>query len=177
MSPSPAALPAPNTDLFANVFDVLHLPAFVVDRDFNIIDFNLAGARLLDHVPFSVMRLRRGNQLQCVHSIDAGEDAAAEACPECIGKNFVREVFGQASARRNTGRLRLIKEGKPADVDFVITVAPVPDESEPLALVLLDDAAELSALLESKGRPATPVSSSPGSRDRAKARGRKTGNS
>ncbi|MGA3072874.1 MAG: PAS domain-containing protein [Bryobacteraceae bacterium] len=177
MSASPAALPAPNTDLIANVFDVLPLPAFVVDRDFNIIDFNLAGARLLDQVPFAVLRLRRGNQVQCVHSIDTEGDAATEACPECIGKNFLREVFGQANGLRNTGRLRLIRNGKTADVDFLITVAPIPDESEPLALVILEDAAELAALLESKDRSATPASSSPGSKARAKARGRKTGSS
>jgi PAS domain-containing protein len=176
MSASPAALPAPNTDLIANVFDVLPLPAFIVDRDFNIIDFNLAGARLLDQVPFAVLRLRRGNQVQCVHTIDTEGDAA-EACPECMGKNFLREVFGQTDAPRNTGRLRLIRNGRTADVDFLITVAPIPDESEPLALVILEDAAELAALLESKDRSATPASSSPGSKARAKARGRKTGNS
>jgi PAS domain-containing protein len=177
MSPSPAALPAPNTDLIANVFDVLPLPAFVVDHDFHIIDFNLAGARLLDRVPFAVLRLRRGEQVQCVHSIGAAGDAVTAACQECIVKNFVREIFGQANARRSTGRLRLTREGTTADVDFLITVAPIPDESEPLALMILDDAAELSALLESKDRSTTPASSSPGSKARAKARDHKTGSS
>jgi hypothetical protein len=38
----------------------------VVDHDFNIIDFNLAGAKLLDRVPFAVLRLRGGGQLQCI---------------------------------------------------------------------------------------------------------------
>jgi PAS domain-containing protein len=177
MSASPAPLPTPNTDLIANVFDALPLPAFVVDHDFNIVDFNLAGARLLDRVPFAVLRLRGGEQVQCIHSAEAADGAATQACEECIVKNFVREVFSQAQASRNTGRLRLTREGKAADVDFLITVAPIPDESEPLALVLLDDAGELSALLEAKDRPAIPASSSPDSKARAKARGRKTGNS
>jgi PAS domain-containing protein len=177
MSASPAPLPTPNTDLIANVFDALPLPAFVVDHDFNIVDFNLAGARLLDRVPFAVLRLRGGEQVQCIHSAEAADGAATQACEECIVKNFVREVFAQAQASRNTGRLRLTRDGKAADVDFLITVAPIPDESEPLALVLLDDAGELSALLEAKDRPATPASFSPDSKARAKARGRKTGNS
>ena len=177
MSASPSPLPAPNTDLIANVFDVLPLPAFVVDHDFNVIDFNLAGARLLDRVPFAVLRLRGGEQLQCVHSIETADGDPTEPCPECIVKNFVRKVFDEAEACRKTGRLRLTKEGKTADVDFLITVAPIPDESEPLALLILDDAAELSALLESKDRPATPAFSSPDSKARAKALDRKTGNS
>jgi len=177
MSASPSLLPAPNTDLIANVFDALPLPAFVVDRDFNVVEFNLAGARLLDRVPFAVLRLRGGDQLQCTHSTESAGGAAAEACRECIVKNFVREAFAQAKASRKTGRLRLTREGKAADADFLITVAPIPDESEPLALLILDDAAELSALLESNDRTATPASSSPDSKAPAKARGRKTGNS
>jgi PAS domain-containing protein len=177
MSASPSPLPAPNTDLIANVFDAFPLPAFVVDHDFNIIDFNLAGARLLDRVPFAVLRLRGGEQVQCIHSIETADGAATAACEDCIVKNFVREVFAQATACRKTGRLRLTREGKAADVDLLITVAPIPDESEPLALLILDEVGELSALLESKGRAATPASSSPDSKARAKAPGRKTGNS
>jgi PAS domain-containing protein len=177
MSASASPLPAPNTDLIANMFDALPLPAFVVDHDFNIIEFNLAGARLLDRVPFAVLRLRGGEQLQCVHSVESADGAATEACRECIVNNFVHAVFGEAKARRNTGRLRLTREGQATDVDFLITVAPIPDESEPLALLILDDAAELSAVLQSKGRPATPASSSPDSKARAKAPGRKTDSS
>jgi hypothetical protein len=171
MSPCAFPLPVPNTDLIANVFDALPLPAFVVDHDCNVIDFNLAGAKLLDRVPFAVLRLRGGEQLQCLHSIATGDDEAAQACQECIVRNVMRQVFDEPKACRKTRRLRLTGAGKPADVDFLITVAPIPDESEPLALLILDDAAELSNLL------AIPVSSSPDSKARAKARGRKKGNS
>jgi|HubBroStandDraft_1064217.scaffolds.fasta_scaffold00423_16 hypothetical protein len=178
MSPSLSLLPAPNTDLIANVFDVLPLPAFVVDHDFNVIDFNLAGARLLDRVPFAVLRLRGGDRLQCIHSIETGEGAATQACQECIVKNFVKEVFDEAKSCRRTQRMRLTREGKAAaDVDFLITVVPIPDESEPLALLILDDVGELSSLLQAKDHPATPASSSPDSKARATAPGRKRGNS
>jgi hypothetical protein len=178
MSASPSPLPVPNTDLIANVFDVLPLPAFVVDHDFNVIDFNLAGAKLLDRVPFAVLRLRGGHQLQCIHSIETADGSATQACQECVVKNFVKEVFDEAKASRKTQRMRLSREGKPAaDVDFLISVVPIPDESEPLALLILDDVGEVSALLGAKQRPATPAFSSPDSRARAKAPGRKTGNS
>ena len=176
MSASPAQLHAPNTDLIANVFDVLPLPAFVVDHDYNIVDFNLAGARLLDRVPFAMLRLRGDDRLQCIHSI-GNEGGATQACPECIVKNFVKEVFDNGKTCRKTERMRLTREGKAADVDFLITVVPIPDEPEPLALLILDDVGELSTLLESKERSATPASSSPDSKGRAKAPGRKTGNS
>jgi PAS domain-containing protein len=177
MSASPAQLHAPNTYLIANVFDVLPLPAFVVDHDFNIIDFNLAGAKLLDRVPFAVLRLRGGDQVQCIHSIETGDGDATPACQECKVKNFVKEVFDEGKACRKTERMRLTREGKPADVDFLITVVPIPDESEPLALLILDDVGELRTLLAAKERLVTPASSSPDSKARAKVRDRKTGNS
>ena len=178
MSATASLLPAPNTDLIANVFDVLPLPAFVVDHDFNVIDFNLAGAKLLDRIPFAVLRLRGGDQLQCIHSIETANGSASRACDECIVKNFVKEVFDEAKASRKTQRMRLTREGKPpADVDFLISVVPIPDESEPLALLILDDVGELSALLGAKDQPATPAFSSPDSRARAKAPGRRTGSS
>jgi hypothetical protein len=128
-------------------------------------------------VPFAVLRLRGGDRLQCIHSVESAEGAATQACQECIVKNFVKEVFDGANTRRKTERMRLIRENQTAEVDFLITVVPIPDESEPLALLILDDAGELSALLEPKGGPASPASSSPDSKARAKAHGRKKGSS
>jgi len=173
MSPSTTPSPVPSTDLIANVFDVMPLPAFIVDHDYNVIDFNLAGARLLDRVPFAVLRMHGGDRLQCIHSIETEEGAGTQACQECIVKNFVKEVFADSSGSRKIGRLRLTREGmQPADVDVLITVAPIPDESEPLALLILDDVAQMAALLQ-PAPAVSPASSSPGSTARAKARGRK----
>jgi hypothetical protein len=177
MSATPSLIPAPHTDLIANVFDALPLPAFVVDHDFNIVDFNLAGVRLLDRVPYAVLRLRGAEQLQCIHSVETADGESSAPCQECVAKNFVRAVFGQSPAPRDTRRLWLTNAGKAEEVDFLITVAPIPDESEPLALLILDDAEELSALLSSKERAGRPASSSPDSKVRAKARGRKKDNS
>ncbi len=176
MSPSPSLLAAPSTDLIANVFDALPLPAFVVDHDFHVVDFNWAGARLLDRVPFAVLRLRGGDRLECVHSVESAGGAAAP-CEDCIVKNFVRQAFSQTESTRNTGRLRLTSEGRIDDVDFLITVAPIPDESEQLALLLLDDAGALSAVIHPQQSAVSPVSSSPGSKAPATAPGRKKDNS
>jgi hypothetical protein len=177
MSASTAQLPAPNTDLIANVFDAVPLPAFVVDHYFNIIEFNLAGAKLLDRVPFAVLRLRGGHHLQCMHSIESPEGGATGACQQCIVKNFVKEVFDEGKACRKIERMQLAREGMTAEVDFLMTVVPISDESEPLALMILDDVGELQALLESKEPAAIPASSSPDSTGPVKVPGRKTDNS
>lgn len=170
-------LTLPKPDLIANVFDTLPQPAFVVDHGFRLVEFNLAGAKLLDRVPFAVLRLRCGDRLQCTHSTETADGTPTEACPECISKNFVRGVFDGAKSYRKTGRLRLSSQGEVEEVEFLITVAPLPGEPEPLALLILDDAQELSALLQPEARPVTPASSSPDSKVPAKARAHKMGSS
>lgn len=139
MSPRPVPFPICDTDLVSSVFDALPLAAFVVDRDYCVVDFNVAGARLLERVPFAVLRLRGGEQVECVHSTGNGDDAPTEACQECVIGNFVREVFDAGRGTRKIGRIRLTRGGKASDLDFLVTVAPIPDDVEPLALLILDD--------------------------------------
>lgn len=159
------------TDLLANVFDALPLPALVVDSDVRIIEFNLAAAKILQDVPFSVIRPTAGYTLHCFHSAGDVEGCGhAGACHDCVIRNSVRDVLAGAKPGRKIARMSLIRDGQPVDVNFLVTAAPVPDEPEPLALLILDDAAELSALL-------SPASSSPGSKAREKAHAHKTGNS
>jgi hypothetical protein len=151
------------TDFLANVFDALPLPALVVDSDVRVVEFNVAASKLLANVPFAVLRPSAGEALHCIHSAEASPGCGhAAACQDCVIRNSVREVFGGGKPGRRIARM--------AGVNLLVTVASIPDDAEPLALLILDDAAELSAVL-------TPASSSPGSKARAKARGRKTGNS
>jgi hypothetical protein len=128
-------------------------------------------------VPFAVLRLRGGHHLQCMHSIESPEGGATGACQQCIVKNFVKEVFDEGKACRKIERMQLAREGMTAEVDFLMTVVPISDESEPLALMILDDVGELQALLESKEPAAIPASSSPDSTGPVKVPGRKTDNS
>lgn len=158
------------TDLLANVFDALPLPALVVDAEVRIIDFNFAATRMLEQGPCATLRPGVGEALHCIHTIGCLGCGHSEACVDCVIRNSVRDVFNHGKTGRKVARLTLTRDGRQTQVDFLITVAQVPDESEPLALLILDDAAELSALL-------TPVSSSPGSRARETAPGRKTGSS
>jgi len=176
MSASPSPLPANDTDLLSSVFDALPIAAFVVDQEFCVVDFNLAGAKLLDRVPFALLRLRGGEQVQCIHSNEDTDGHTSGACDECVTGNFVREVFAEGLPVRKTGRIRLTRAGKESNLDFVVTVAPILDEQQPLALLVLDDAGELSKLVESRTK-AGLASSSPDSTDHATVPVRRTGNS
>lgn len=161
-------LPGTGADLIACVFDALPLAAFVVDPDFHIVDFNLAGARLLERLPHATLRLRGCDRPHCVHTIETDEDGGDQPCRDCIVNNFVRDIFEGIQAFRKIGRLRLNTAGKPAYADFLITVVPVEEDSIPLSLLMVDDVAELTASL---------ASFSPDSKARAKAPARRMGSS
>jgi len=147
IEPSPSLVP--DSDLAANVFDAMPMPVFVVDREFNVVDFNLARAQLLDRIPFAVLRLREAAQQQCVHSIETADCASAQACRECVVYNFVRQVADEPKACRKAALLRLNAEGQDADVAFLVTIAPIPGEAEPLSLLILDEATTLPTALAS----------------------------
>ncbi len=174
----PAPLPSYDTDPLAAVFDALPAAALVVDSDVRIVDFNLAAAGLLERVPFAVLRPLAGEALACIHSAEAPEECGhAPACQDCVIRNSVRAVFDGAKACRGVGRMELGRGGATSAADFLVGVTPIPNESEPLALLILEDAAALSRLLRAGRRTATPASSSPDSKARGRARARKTGNS
>lgn len=132
---------------------------------------------MLERVPFALLRLRGGEQVQCIHSNEDETGDVSEACQDCVTGNFVREVFEEGLPVRKAGRIRLTRAGKQSDLDFVVTVAPILDEQQPLALLVMDDAGELSNLVDSRAAQASPASSSPDSTDRATMRVHRMGNS
>ena len=167
-----------DTDLLANIFDVLPVPVLVIDKDVRIIDFNVATARLLESVPFAVVRQGAGETFACIHSSEApGGCGHGETCHECVIRSSVREAFESGMACRKLGRMDLVRAGKAERFEFLVTAAPIPDESEPIALLMLEDATELWRLLAAGPNPPNPASFFPGSKDPAKARDHKTGNS
>lgn len=143
----------PKTDFMAVIFDAMPLPALVVDRQACIVEFNVAGAKLLERIPFAVLRPNAGEAIRCIHTIeDPASCGQAPACERCIIWNSLRAVFDEGRPGRTTGRLSFFKDGQRAEEDFLVTTAPIPGETEPFALLILEDARELSGLLEASAR-------------------------
>jgi hypothetical protein len=143
------------TDFLASVFDALPAPALVVDREVRMIDFNIQAARLIERVPFAILRPPAGQSLACIHAAESPEGCGhATACPECPIRNLVREAFETGQTRRRMAHMELTRNGRSAAVDLLVSVTPIPDESEPVALLILEDAAELSKLLGNTSRGA-----------------------
>ena len=167
-SPLPAS---DKTDFLASIFDALPIPALVVDSDVRIFEFNLAAARMLEKMPSAILHPSAGEALHCIHSTETPKGCGhSGACHDCVIRNSVKEVFGGGKPGRKLAHMSLIRDNQPADTDLLVTVASVPDEDEPLALLILDSVSELSALLN-------PASSFPDSRVPAKAPVHRKGNS
>ena len=143
----PASSFPDRTDFLAKVFDALPAPALVVDPDVRMIDFNLEAARLIERVPFAILDPPAGQALACIHAAESPAGCGhAEACPDCPIRNSVREAFATGQVCRRIARIELARGGRNAAVDLLVSVAPIAGEAEPLALLVLDDAAELAKL-------------------------------
>ncbi|MGA2132521.1 MAG: hypothetical protein ABSH50_09525 [Bryobacteraceae bacterium] len=164
--------PSYHTDFLANVFDAFPVPALVVDRDVRLIDCNVQAARLIGRTSFARFD-SAGRILGCVNSTKSPDGCGhAAGCRTCPIRNCVRQVFETGQTCRRKACVEALQEGRISQMELLVTATPIPGEPEPVALLVLDDAVELSRLLT-----ASPASSSPGSKARAKAHGRRTGNS
>ena len=134
------------TDFHVTVFEAIPSPVFVVDREFSIIDFNAAAAKLPDPIVFTALRPRGGEALRCVNAEAAG-CGNSPACRECGIRNTMKEALVGGYVCRRAVRMRLRRDGKNVEeVDFLVTAAPFRDGSEPLVLLILEDLDEIVRL-------------------------------
>lgn len=134
------------TDFHVTVFEAIPSPIFVVDREFSVIDFNTAAAKLPNSVVFNALRPRGGDMLNCVHADGVGCGKAA-ACRGCGIQQVMREAFegGYISRRATAIQLRTAGGGRES-TDFLVTAAPFRDGREPLLLLVLENLTEIRKL-------------------------------
>jgi len=119
------------------LFDGIPLPAFVVDEDVVIRDFNLAAEAFLGPEPASALFRRGGEVLHCIHAAANG-CGRAQRCEDCVIRNSV----AQAIAGRNTWRQSHqaeLREGKRSlFVDLRLTASLLPFTEQPRVLIVLE---------------------------------------
>src|SRR5579862_9494095 len=83
------------------IFDAIPLPAFIVDGDVRIHDFNTAAEPLLGSEPATALHLRGGEAIHCIHSEPNGCGHGA-ICKHCV----IRASVSRAMEARSTCRER-----------------------------------------------------------------------
>lgn len=129
------------TQYLRAIFDAFPVPAFIVDDDVKIHDFNTAAEALLGPEPAMSLYRRGGEVLHCIHAEKEG-CGKAEFCRDCVIRNGVSKAFSTQATHRELHQAELRTEKGVAAIELLVTVSLLPYTEEPRALLILEDATE-----------------------------------
>ena len=127
------------------IFDTIPLPAFIVDEDVRLQDFNVTAGLLLGPEPELALYSRGGDALHCILA-EANGCGQSEPCKDCVIRNSVKAALSGRVTHRETHTARLLSQGKTIEIDLLGTATPLPDSEVPRVLLLLEDISELLTL-------------------------------
>ncbi len=133
------------------VFDAIPLPAFIVDSDVRIQDFNIAAERFLGPEPAAGLWRRGGEAFRCIHSEENGCGHSAP-CGDCVIRNSVSEAMKGRSTCRAIHQAEVRTQSGTARVELLVTVNLLPYTDSPQALLILEDVSEILRLHKPKAR-------------------------
>ena len=135
------------------VFDTMPLPAFIVDEDVRIHDFNSAAVEFLGPNPALALYRRGGEAFHCIHA-GVNNCGGAEACKDCVIRNSVIKAMSGKATCREIHKAELRTRHGTTNIDLLITTSLLPYTDTPQALVILED---VSGTIR-PGRPRTAES-------------------
>jgi PAS domain-containing protein len=119
------------------IFDSIPMPAFIVDENVQIQNFNTAAEAFLGKEPAAALHRRGGEVLHCIHAEKSG-CGTAEACRDCIIRNSVwRAIHGDPTWRQQCrAELRTIQGV--TNIDLQVTTSLLPYTEKPQVLLMLE---------------------------------------
>jgi PAS domain S-box-containing protein len=147
MSPVVPKTPPPDSTPYQLQLGAIPLPIFIVDSDVRIRDLNSAARQtfLLDKE--SVYQRRGGEVLHCLHAGDVPEGCGrGPLCSDCEIRNSVKACFEGQTILRKKVILQRTDGLQRADVEILLTVSLLPGSAEPLALLMIEDVTDITAL-------------------------------
>jgi PAS domain-containing protein len=131
----------PKEPFWRAIFDALPLPAFIVDEDVRILDFNPAAEKLLGTAPKSSLWRRGGEVLHCVYAERVG-CGKSKPCKTCIVRNSVKDAIQGLDTRRKYYHVELLGSRGAAPVNLFVTTHRLPGTETPQALLILENVGE-----------------------------------
>ena len=129
------------------ILNTMPLMIFLMDSDMRIQYFNEAatGAFALD--VDATLNKRSGEGLHCLHASDVPQGCGSGPfCKSCVIRNSVTASLRGHGVTRKRTKLELNKDSAGRKLEVLITASPMPFESEPLVLLVIEDISEISAL-------------------------------
>jgi PAS domain-containing protein len=141
-----------NAQYLRAIFDAFPHPAFIVDADVQIQDFNTAAEQLLGPEPALALYRRGGEALHCIHAEMKGCGKAA-LCEDCVIRNSVNRALTGKTAHRELHKAELrTPKGKRA-IDLLVTSSLLPYAQPPRVLLVLEDLSAFIKLTKSGRSP------------------------
>lgn len=127
------------------IFDTIPLPAFIVDDEARIHDFNTAAEAFLGPEAPMALYQRSGDVFHCLNAAPRG-CGNAEACQNCLIRNSIaRAIQGQATYQEMHNAMLITPKGSRA-IDLLVTASLLPYTESVRVLLILEDVTEISTL-------------------------------
>ena len=137
-----------------SIFDTIPLPAFIVDAEVRIEDFNTAAEQLLSPEPALALQRRGGEAFHCINAEHNG-CGKAEPCEDCAIRNSIRRAITGRTTHRKLHQVRLREGGRVHAIDLLVTASLLPYTDPPRALLLLENLTEVVKLRRRRTRRAS----------------------
>lgn len=145
-------------DFLHNLFDTIPSFIFIVDHDVRIHHVNAAASKLLDTNKESVLFMRGGEALHCIHSTETPEGCGrAPACMDCVIRNSVKRSFQGGLVQRETTKFMLLHADGTKEVHMMVTASPLRYGDREFCLLILEDVTKLKNAEEALRRHAAQL--------------------
>jgi PAS domain-containing protein len=133
---------------YAELFDALPIPVFVLDSDIRVIDLNQAAAEFCQGAKEDLRMRWGGDILHCLHASDVPESCGrGPLCHSCTIRDVVAKCLSGNTVRRRRIHAQLTRRDLNTGLDLLITASPI---SEPRraqwVLLMVEDITEMSTL-------------------------------
>jgi len=129
------------------LLDAIPAAVFIVEEDVRIVDFNAAAGVLLSRDKGSIVSLRGGEALSCLHASLTPEGCGhSELCKTCVIRNSVNESLHGSRVIRKKMKVTLRQGDASSNLHLLITTAPLEYEGRTFVLLTLEDISEIIAL-------------------------------
>ena len=121
------------------LFDAMPMPAFVVNKEMSIFDYNAAAARLLGKNRKFIIQRRSGAALNCVHSMEEpGGCGTTPSCRDCVVRQSVRTAAQGRRVTRQWAQMQLVRKGKTSRVKLRVSCQPFSYGRSSFVLLMLE---------------------------------------
>ena len=126
------------TQYLRAIFDAFPHPAFIVDAELRIQDFNVAAKPLLGSAPAMALHRRSGEALHCIHA-DLKGCGEGVFCKHCIIRRSAFKALNGKGTHRELHKGELRSGNDTLSIELLITSSRLPDILPPRVLLVLEE--------------------------------------